>query len=394
MISFAVTEDQELVRETVRKFAADEIRPRLRELERDGVPGDLRDRFAALGLSLVDVPEAMGGLGLDAFTACLVHEELAFGDPGAAVALWGPGFVPEAVMELAAPGQGARILAPFAGPAGARRRGAVAWSEPGKGSETGFATRARRDGDGWIVDGDKVHVVNGDGADTLIVFAQVDGAGDGWGGVGAFLVDGAAPGPRAAWLGLETVPVAPVAVRGCRAERLAGAADVVVALRRMFARIALVTAARQIGLARASYEHALAYTQDRVAFGKPVAHFQAIAFTLAEMHMDVESARWMLWRAAAELDAGSAGALATVARAAVHANDAAWRVADNGVQLLGGAGFIQDFPAEKWLRDTKALALMGMTSEGHRLSVAAAAVGQPDAFGPGLPSPWIQPVVT
>ena len=102
----------------------------------------------------------------------------------------------------------------------------------------------------------------------------------------------------------------------------------------------------------------------------------------------------MLWKAAVELDGGAAGALEAVARAAVHANDAAWRVADNGVQLLGGAGFIKDYPVEKWMRDTKALALMGQTSEGHRLTVASAAVGQPGAFGPGLPSPWIQPVVT
>src|SRR5262249_50109538 len=378
--------------ETVRKFAAEEMRPRLRELERDGVPGELFDRFHALGLSLVDVPEALGGLGLDTFTACLIHEELAFGDPGAAVALWAPGFVPAAVLELAAPEQAARLLAPFA--RSGRRRGAVAWSEAGKGPEAGFATRARRAGDGWIVDGGKVHVVNGDGADTVIAFAQVEGEGGGWRGAGPSGVGGAAPAAREVWLGLETVPAAPLAVRACRAERLAGGGDVVLALRRMFARIGLATAARQVGLARASYEHALAFTQDRVAFGKPVAHFQAVAFTLAEMHMDVESARWMVWKAAAEFDAGAAGALEAVGRAAVHANDAAWRVADNGVQLLGGAGFIQDFPVEKWLRDTKALALMGQARGGPRRAVAAAAVGQPGAFGPALPSPWIQPVVT
>src|SRR5262249_28866 len=130
------------------------------------------------------------------------------------------------------------------------------------------------------------------------------GGGGGGGGAGGLVVEGAAPAAREVWLGLETVPAAPLAVRACRAERLAGGGDVVLALRRMFARIGLATAARQVGLARASYEHALAFTQDRVAFGKPVAHFQAVAFTLAEMHMDVESARWMVWKAAAEFDAG------------------------------------------------------------------------------------------
>src|SRR5262249_60577847 len=98
-------------------------------------------------------------------------------------------------------------------------------------------------------------------------------------------------------------------------------ADVSVAgARRFFQRAALITAARQVGLARASYEFALQYTQDRQAFGKPVAHFQSIAFTLADMHMDVESSRWMLWKAAAELDAGAPTAGQRTARGAVHAN--------------------------------------------------------------------------
>jgi alkylation response protein AidB-like acyl-CoA dehydrogenase len=154
----------------------------------------------------------------------------------------------------------------------------------------------------------------------------------------------------------------------------------------MFARMQLATAARQVGLARASYEYALQYTQERVAFGKPVAHFQAVSFTLADMHMDVESARWMVWRAAAELDRGGADAVLSVAKAAVHANDAAWRVADHGVQLLGGAGFIQDYPVEKWMRDTKALAMLGGTDQLSQLVIAG--------LDDGIPTSAIQPVVT
>jgi acyl-CoA dehydrogenase len=157
-------------------------------------------------------------------------------------------------------------------------------------------------------------------------------------------------------------------------------------VRRFFARAQLATAARQVGLARASYETALAYTQDRLAFGKPVAHFQAVSFNLAEMHIDVEAARWMVWKAASELDGGAPTALESVAKAAVQANEAAWRVADDGVQLLGGAGFIQDFPVEKWLRDTKALAMIGGTDELAQLAIAG--------LGNGLPENGIQPVVT
>jgi alkylation response protein AidB-like acyl-CoA dehydrogenase len=151
----------------------------------------------------------------------------------------------------------------------------------------------------------------------------------------------------------------------------------------------LLNAARQVGLARAAYEFALGYTQERKAFGKPVAHFQSIAFTLADMAMDVDAARWMVWKAATELDKGKW--ISTVA-AAAHANEAAWRVADNGVQLLGGAGYVKDYPVEKWLRDVKALALFAPSSELADMALAGAELGTPVATG--LPSTAIQPFFT
>jgi acyl-CoA dehydrogenase len=141
-------------------------------------------------------------------------------------------------------------------------------------------------------------------------------------------------------------------------------------------------------LARASYDFALDYTQERKAFGKPVAHFQAISFSLADMLMDVDAARWLLWRAATE---PSLGALA--AEAIAHANEAAWRVADWGVQLLGGAGFVKDYPVEKWLRDTKALALFSMPSECAHLIVASAELDDASVCV-GLPSTALQPFFT
>jgi alkylation response protein AidB-like acyl-CoA dehydrogenase len=399
MISFGLTEDQRMVQETVRKFAEDEVRPVHRECEKSGVPAPLAKKFGELSLSLIDVPEAMGGMGLGTLTGVLVHEELAWGDPGAAVALWSPHFAAQAIQELADDeAQARRLLGRFAEGA----RGAVAWADAGAGGalpEAGFAATARKGGDGWILDGDKGPIVNGGVADVYVVFAQID-ASAGWGGVGAFVVDGKDPGvktgAKAEWVGLETVPAARVRFEGCRvseADRLGRAASVE-HLRRFFARCALVSAARQVGLARASYEHALAYTQDRSAFGKPVAHFQSISFTLAEMHMDVEAARWMVWRAATEVDAGSPDAEVSVALAATHANEAAWRVADNGVQLLGGAGYIQDFPAEKWMRDTRALSLLGFSDQLGQLVIAGHVLGRDGEFGTGLPESWIQPVVT
>jgi acyl-CoA dehydrogenase len=394
MITFALTEDQEIIRDTARRLAAEDIRPRLRELERGADGSALARRLHGLGVSLIDVPEALGGAGLGALTAVLVHEELAWGDPGAAVALFAPHLVPAALLELAAPEQAARFLAPYA--AGVRR-GAVAWSERGSDvPAAGFAMTATPEGDGFVLEGQKAFVINGGIADDTIVFAQLD-RGAGWDGVGAFVVradnPGLRAGPRAQWVGLETVHAGELVLERCRVsaeDRLARVERA--SIRRFFARASLMTAARQVGLARAAYETALAYAQDRQAFGKPIAHFQAVAFNLADMCMDVESARWMVWQAAWELDRGGGDALAAVAKAAVHDGDVAWRVADDAVQLHGGAGYIQDFPVEKWLRDTRALAFVGGTDELARLGVAAAVLGHD--LGAGLPEHHIQPVVT
>lgn len=392
MISFELDEDQQIIQETVRKFAAEHLRPSLRAWEKArAVPADARRAFHELGLGLIDLPESLGGGGATALTAALVHEELAFGDPAASVALWAPHAAASAIVELGDEAQAKRLLARFADAGAAERLGAVAYSERGKVPLAGFATTAEKRGDGWVLNGQKCFVINGGRADLTVVFAQVE-PGKGWDGVGAFVVEAGAAGikegARHDLLALDAVHTAEVKLEGCVAkERLARIENAP----RFFARMVLTTAARQVGLARAAYEYALAYTQERQAFGKPVAHFQAIAFTLAEMHMDVEAARWMVWRAAAMM-ANEKPPLREVAMAGAHANEAAWRVADNAVQLLGGAGFVQDYPVEKWLRDTKALALTAPTDQLSQLAVASAELGHP--VDVAWPTNAIQPIFT
>lgn len=379
MISFALEEDQQLVQETVRKFAADELRPRMRDFEKSGVPEALRRTFAETGLGLDDV---------NLTTAVIAHEELAFGDPGAAVALSAPFEGARAVAALADEAQRQR----FAG-----RGAAVCWSER-KAPLDGFATVAKRVDGGWALTGHKAFVVGGGDADLHLVFAQLDGA-SGWGGIGAFVVERGNPGLRAgekhALLGLEAVAAREVILESCQVpdgNRLLGGGAFVDRVQHVFHRLLVVNAARQVGLARAAYEFALGYTQERKAFGKPVAHFQSIAFTLADMAMEVDAARWMVWKAATELERGK---WQSSTEAWAHANDAAWRVADNGVQLLGGAGYVKDYPVEKWLRDTKALALFAPPSEIADLMTAGAELGHHISGDPnGLPSTAIQPFFT
>ena len=376
MISFGLEEDQQIIQETVRKFAVEELRPKMRAFEKSGIPEVLRKKFDETGLGLDDVPLP---------TAVLVHEELGFGDPGAAVALSAPYDGNRALAALADDVQRAR----FAGKATA-----VCYSER-KAPLDGFATVAKRVDGGWALTGKKAFVVGAARAELHLVLAQLEGA-EGWDGIGAFVVEkgnaGLRVGDQHALLGLEAVAAHEVILESCKVadgNRLLAGGELVKRLEHVFARAMVINAARQVGLARAAYEFALEYTQDRKAFGKPVAHFQSIAFTLADMAMDVDAARWMVWRAATQLDKGDWSS--TVA-AAAHANEAAWRVADNGVQLLGGAGYVKDYPVEKWLRDTKAMALFAPPSEVAELALAGAVLGTP--VSAGLPSTSIQPFFT
>ena len=376
MISFGLEEDQQIIQETVRKFAAEELRPKMRAFEKSGVPDGLKRKFDEMGLGLDDVALS---------TAVLVHEELAFGDPGAAVALSAPYDGNRTLLALADDAQRAR----FAGKATA-----VCYSER-KAPVDGFATVARRVDGGWSLTGKKAFVVGGGDAELHLIFAQLEGT-DGWDGIGAFVVErgnaGLRAGDKHALLGLEAVAAHEVILESCKVadgNRLLGGGELGKRIEHALARIMVINGARQVGLARAAYEFALEYTQERKAFGKPVAHFQSIAFTLADMAMDVDAARWMVWRAATELDKG---AWTSTVAATAHANEAAWRVADNGVQLLGGAGYVKDYPVEKWLRDTKALALFAPPSEVAELALAGAMLGEPVAAG--LPSTAIQPFFT
>ncbi len=420
MISFAPEDDQQIAMDLSRKFAAEAIRPHLRAWEQAGaVAPEGQAAFDALGLCALDLPESPAFGNADEAarrmtTLCLVHEELAFGDAGAAVALWAPHGATHAVAELADREQWDRLLPPLVhGPADSAGplRGAVAYSERvPTGLFAGFSTLAVPQRNGYALSGRKSFVVNAGLADLTLVFAQIN-PDAGWDGFGVFAVtgrpgrrEGMRVGERHGLLGLDTVTVGELIFEECfvpEEDRLRGGGAIGAAVQRYLARVQLVGAARQVGLSRAAYEYALSYTQDRRAFGKPVAHFQAIAFTLADMLMDVEAARWLLWRAAAVVDRGplDRAACSLCAQAAAHANEAAWRTADNAVQLLGGAGYIQDFPVEKWLRDTRVLSLLSGADPLHHEFIAEAELGIPPTslaggLSYGLPGAALQAVLS
>ncbi|MGH7297277.1 MAG: acyl-CoA dehydrogenase family protein, partial [Polyangiaceae bacterium] len=372
MISFEPTDDQKMVRDSVIQFAARTLRPRIREFERArALPDDVLEAAHAMGLPLAAFPETVGGSGLGVVTQVLIEEELAHGDPAAAFALSGPGAYGWAALLFGGPELGKQLIAPFLGDGAHARFGAVAWGERKAAPDhAGFVTRAEKSAGGWTLHGEKSYVLHADRAQSFIVFAQVD-ASKGWDGVGAFVVPRDARGlrilPRLDTLGLDAASFGGVALDGVEVpepSRLPHAGDVQ-RLASFFATQGLLVAARAVGLARAAFEVTRDYCEQRKAFGKPVGHFQAVAFTLADRSMELEAARAMVWRAASLWDAvakGGAGAderaaLLHTAWAVSFCLEAAMRAGDDAVQLHGGSGFMRDYPVEKWMRDAKQLQL-------------------------------------
>lgn len=400
MIDFQPSEDQKLMQDSALELAAT-LRPRIRETERlRALPDDARDAAAELGLGAAAVPEAAGGLGLPMTTLALLDEALAFGDPAAPFAMPGPGALATAIAELGTPEQAKDVLSAISGPGG---YGAVLWGEPKAHAERpGLVTTARKDGALWVLDGEKALCCNFDRASHFVVFAQVS-AHEGWGGLGAFVVEKGDPGvrvgARATTLGLDAASFGSVTLSGVRTDaRLEGGGDFDRRLVRFFAKEGVRVAARCVGLARAALETTLEYVQERKAFGKPIGHFQAVAFNVADRAMDVEAARGLVWRAAAAWDAcGDAGgeaereALLASAHAIAFAKEVAMRCGDDAVQLHGGSGFIRDYPVEKWMRDAKQLQLCVMTSSQADQLAAAVELGRPLDPGQLLPTAETQP---
>ena len=410
MISFEPTEDQKAMVESVAGFARSTLRPRIREFEKErGLSEAVCKTAHELGLGLVALPESVGGAGLGMMTAVLLEEEVSWGEPSAGFAFGGPGAFGLAVLELGTTEQANAALASFTTDGGHTRFGAVAWGEPKANRERpGFSTTATKTDAGWKLDGTKAYIVNADRAERFVVFAQVDAAA-GWRGLGAFLVDRSASGlsilSRETTLGLDAVSFGGIALAGVvvpESARLLGGADgsqFDAALVRFFARHAVIVAARGVGLARAAFDATREYVDGRRAFGKPIGHFQSVAFTIADRAMDVDAGRGLVWRAAAAWDAYDAGdknardekeCLLRSAHAIAFAHEAAMRCGDDGVQLHGGAGFMRDYPVEKLMRDAKQIGLCGMTAEHADQLAGAIALGAPVDPGLVLPTPETQ----
>jgi alkylation response protein AidB-like acyl-CoA dehydrogenase len=358
MISFAMTDEQESAREAMRSVAADALRPLARDCdEAAAIPDAFFAQTWELGLTATQLPEAYGGYGAprSPVTNAVVLDALAHGDATLAIAAAAPSSFAYAIADQGTDEQRTTYLPGLCGAQFAAASLAVAEPTP---AFNAFAPRttAARNGRGFVLSGSKCFVPLADRAGHFLVVARCGERLD------AFVVPRDAhglsisePEKNLGLKGLSTATLVFDGVHVADGDRLGGTAGADVPRLLNHCRVGL--AAVLNGLARAVLDYCVPYAKERVAFGEAIARKQSIAFRLAEMHMEVESMRWMIWKAASQLERGlDATRSAHLAR--TYATEKTMWIADNGVQVLGGHGFIREHPVEMWYRNARTLGVL------------------------------------
>jgi butyryl-CoA dehydrogenase len=370
-----LTPEQEMLRDGVRAFAEEVLKPRAAHHDRTReFPMENWKRCAAMNLTGMMAPEEYGGAGLDGVSYVLAIEEVSRACASTGVILsvnnslfCGP------LARFGTEAQKRRYLAPHAR---GEKIGAYCLTEPGSGSDAAaMRTTAVRKGDRYLLRGSKVFVTNGVAADTFIVYATTDPSLR-HKGIGAFLVERAFPGLRTGKpepkMGITCSGSVEIVMDDCEvpAENLLGkeGEGFAIAMNTLDGgRIGI--AAQALGIARAALEESLAYSRDRVAFGQPIASFQAIQWKLADMATEIDAARLLTWRAAWARDHKPRCAL-EASMAKLFASETCMRAAREGVQIHGGYGYISDYTVERLFRDAKITEIYEGTSEIQRLVIA------------------------
>ena len=377
MIDFKLSPEQEQIRQLAHKFAEREIRPAAPGYdEREETPWPILEKAAEIGLTSYQYPEEFGGGGMwSVLAGCLVTEELAWGCLGIGSAILGCGLAAVPILLRGNEEQKRRYL-PWFTSHEKLRIGAFALTEPEAGSDaSSIRTRALREGDHYVLNGQKRFITHGGIADLYVVFATIDPA-LGHDGITAFIVEASSPGLSAGKkekkMGMRASHTGDVILQDVRVpeeNRIGGEGEGFAVAMKSFEHTRPLVAASAIGVARAAYEYALEYARQRVQFGKPIIAKQAIRFLLADMATEIEAARLLTWRAAWLADQGlPCNVPASMAKA--YAADMAMQATTNAVQVLGGYGYMRDYPAEKWMRDAKILQIVEGTSQIQRVVIS------------------------
>ena len=374
-MDFRLTDDQTLLRRSIREFAEAEIRPHVMEWdEAQHFPVELTPKLAELGLMGIQFPEEFGGAAMSSVDYCIAIEELARVDPSVCLSVAAHNGLGAAhIAMFGTDEQKHTYLVPLA-----RGEKLAAWglTEASSGSDAGaMRTTATREGDCWVINGTKQFITHGQLGDLIVVMAVTNRA-KGSRGISAFIVDRGTAGFRAGKkenkLGMRASETSEVIFEQCRvpASQMLGleGQGFINALQVLDAgRIGI--AALAVGLAQGAYEAARTYAFERKQFGQPIGTFQAIRAKLVDAATRIEAARLLTLRAAAMKDQGKRTTL-EAAMAKLYSSEIAVRVAEDGVQIHGGYGFVKDYPAEKYFRDVKLTTIGEGTSEIQRLVIA------------------------
>jgi alkylation response protein AidB-like acyl-CoA dehydrogenase len=380
-MDFRLSEEQDLLRRTVREFAEAEIRPHVMEWdESQHFPMDLLPKLAALGLTGIQFPEEYGGAAMSSVDYCICIEELARVCPAIALSVAAHnGLCTSHIAMFGNERQKTQFLPRLV-------RGEVlgAWglTEAGAGSDAaGMRTAAVRQGNGWTLNGSKNFITHGRIGGVMVVIAVSDRT-KGHRGISAFIVEhgapGMSPGKKENKLGMRASDTSEVVFQDCHvpaANLLGQEGEGFINTLQVLDAGRIGIAALSVGLAQGAYEAARTYALERRQFGQPIAAFQAIQWKLADNATRIEAARLLTYRAAYLKDCG-ARTTRESSMAKLFASEIAVKAADDCVQIHGGYGFVKDYPAEKFFRDVKLVTIGEGTSEIQRLVIARQLLGQ------------------
>jgi len=374
--------EEAMILDVVRQLVKERVEPRAAEIdEKAEFAWDIRDLFAENDLLGIPVPAEYGGLGGSFLTYVKVVEEVAKACASSALLI--------AVQELGAlpimiGGNDAQKRRWLPDLASGKKLAAYALTEPGSGSDAAgsMRTKARRDGDDYVLDGSKIWITNGSVADVVTVFAVTD-ATKGANGISAFVVEKGTPGFSVGKLekkmGIRGSPTVELAFDTCRvpAANLLGEEGVGFKIAmKVLDKSRPGIAAQALGIAQGALDYATEYTKQRVAFGKPISQQQGLQFMLADMKTEVEAARLLLYEAARKCDENAPDVTTWAAMAKLKCGDTAMSVTVDAVQLLGGYGYSTEYPVERMMRDAKITQIYEGTQQIQRIVIARAMVGK------------------
>ena len=374
-MNFCLSEDQQLLRRSIREFAESEIKPHIREWdEAQHFPHELLPKLAELGVMGIQFPADYGGSGMSAVDYCICIEELARVDPSISLSIAAHNGLGAAhIAMFGSDEQKARYLTPLAT---GQKLAAWGLTEPNSGSDAAaMRTTATRDGDHWVLNGSKMFITHGASGHTMVVMAVTDKS-KGNKGISAFVVERGTPGfvagKKEDKLGMRASETTEVLFQNCRipaAQILGQEGQGFIQTLQVLDAGRIGIAALSVGLAQGAYEAARNYAFERKQFGRAIGTFQSIRWKLVDNAARVEAARLLTYRAAWLKDQGRRTTLES-SMAKLYASEIAVRASEDAVQIHGGYGFVKDYPAEKFFRDVKLTTIGEGTSEVQRLVIA------------------------